>query len=652
MYLNPLYPHDFPDPFVFKFCGEYWAVCTGFWHDGGVFGMLHSRDLVNWKDAGSALNPPPFEAPCYWAPEIFYDNGKFYLYYSVGNEENMEIRVAVSDSPAGNYLDSGNRLTSEQFAIDAHVFVDDDNSRWFFYATDFLTHSHIGTGTVRDRMLSPFRLEGNPQPVSRARYDWQVYDPNRASKGNVRWHTIEGSSVLKRKGVYYQMYSGGNWQNISYGVSYATTRNIHTSEEWSQYSDGEKTLPILRTIPGKVIGPGHNSVVRGPDNRQFFCVYHRWAEDLRGRLLAIDRLDFAGERMFILGASTEPQFEPNPPTILDFFDQDRQNGLGENWICNDEQNWFANSQTAISNANAESAEAICKIDASSFLIEISSKTINFTDNNSSAYGFSLKNDFETILSCHILPGTKQIEITFAENTEIYDLHADFEPSAFHLWRIEVDNLSLKIRLDEANFYLERLLDSAPNSFALSTRLASAAFAGFGLTVGFEELFDNQAADLNSRGWQIERGEENAWQIGDGQLNFAGSLPNVLIKNLTLENFESVANILIERGTTPEGICGFYFKQAGSELFLTIETEGGNYYLQAHNQLESRSFALPNVFAPEEFNQFRFRRENDRLLLQLETFSLGEIKISTDALQFGIFGQNAKAAFEMIRVTAL
>jgi hypothetical protein len=34
--------------------------------------------------------------------------------------------------------------------------------------------------------------------------------PRALLKGGVKWHTIEGLSVLKRKGMYYQMYSGGN----------------------------------------------------------------------------------------------------------------------------------------------------------------------------------------------------------------------------------------------------------------------------------------------------------------------------------------------------------------------------------------------------------------------------------------------------------
>ena len=65
---------------------------------------------------------------------------------------------------------------------------------------------------------------------------------------------------------------------------------------------------VIRTLPGLVTGPGHNSVVRGPDNRQLYCVYHRWVDD--ARVLSIDPLDWAGDRLLVLGPSYTPQPAP------------------------------------------------------------------------------------------------------------------------------------------------------------------------------------------------------------------------------------------------------------------------------------------------------------------------------------------------------
>lgn len=319
VYKNPVYPHSCPDPFVLKYAGEFWCYFTGMQPEGRCFGILHSPDLVNWRSVGSAMDrlAPgvlPYPDTCYWAPEVTFNNGTFYMYYSTGDETNMQIRVATASQPHGPFVDSGKRLTSEVFAIDAHVFTDDDGSCYLFYATDYLDHDRIGTGTAMDRMLDPFTLEGRSHPVTRARYDWQIYDPQREAKGGVCWHTLEGPFVLKHHGRYYQMFSAGNWHNDSYGVAYGVTSDLSATAEWEQPVDGVNILPLLRSFPEHgIIGPGHNSVVRGPDDQELFCVYHRWQSETQERVLAIDRMIFGEDGPLVHGPSYDWQQAPHQP---------------------------------------------------------------------------------------------------------------------------------------------------------------------------------------------------------------------------------------------------------------------------------------------------------------------------------------------------
>jgi len=248
----------------------------------------------------------------YWAPEVSFWNGHFYLYYSSGDgESRMQIRVAVAEKPCGPFIDSGRVLSPPGFAIDPHVFNDNDGRRWMFYATDFLNHTHIGTGTVCDRVIDPYSLAGSPLPVTRGRFDWHVFDPKRMEKGGVRWYTIEGPCVLKHKGLYYEMFSAGNWKNTTYGVGYAYSDKIDRNEEWTQVCDGDLIFPVMRTIPEQAIGPGHNSVVRGPDNSQKYCIYHRWDPSGTRREMSVDRLEFVGKELVVYGPSTSPERRPN-----------------------------------------------------------------------------------------------------------------------------------------------------------------------------------------------------------------------------------------------------------------------------------------------------------------------------------------------------
>ena len=441
-YTNPVYPHSFPDPFVLKHRGEYWAYCTGLWRDGRAFGVIHSRDLVHWEERPGALEPLPGDHPCYWAPEVALFEDRFYLYYSVGNEERMEIRVAVADHPAGPFVDSGRRLTSEPFAIDAHVFTDEDGSRWLFYAADFLDRSHAGTGTVRDRLLDPFTLEGNPRPVALPRHDWHVYHPNRPEKGGVRWHTVEGPFVLRRKGLLYGMFSGGNWQNPTYGVSYATARSLQDPGEWAQAADGERVLPILRS-GGEVVGPGHNSAVRGPDNRQLYCVYHRWSADLKERVMAIDPLDWAGERMLILGPTATPQPGPSQPAVSAL--------LGAPAVLEPpDEIWYGAA-------------------APSFLAEVSVR---------GGGAVALRG-----------AGAELVRVT--------------PRPEFQLLRVEVDGHRVSLSHGGAPFWRGRMAAPAAG-LALCATGEPAEFSGFSLTLGWEHLFEEDG-DPAELGWEILAG---------------------------------------------------------------------------------------------------------------------------------------------------
>jgi GH43 family beta-xylosidase len=647
-YLNPVYPRSFPDPFVLKFRGEYFAYCTDFSNDGKVFGVLRSRDLINWTEIGGAMNPLETNPPFYWAPEVTYSNGKFYLYYSAGNEILMELRVAISDRPDGGFVDCEKKLTTEDFAIDAHVFTDDDGERYLFYATDFLTHSHIGTGTVVDKMIDFFTLEGKPRPVTRARYDWQIYDPNRKEKGGVRWHTVEGAFVLKRKGIYFEMFSGGNWQNITYGVSFAITDDIKKDEEWRQFSDGENVLPILRTLPDLVVGPGHNSVIRGPNNRELFCVYHRWTEN--GRVLAIDRMDFAGTRIFIKGATYTPQIAPFQPAFADFFDGQY---LNEIWKTAGE--WKISGNETVSDIS-EQSELICGLTAESFLCEFSLRAVETID-ESGSLGFSLGNKTEKTFEFLIFPKLNQAVFYWFEKGEIaqknFPLPSDFNAQASHLARVEVDEFRVRLSLDETVVRFEKLLEKPSTQIALVAKNMKAAFSGFAFTKGFEDLFDWQDAEIEKHE-EEKLANRSVCRIENRELFLSNKSESgaSLIKGAAYENFEFVVNLRLIETFDENSDFGFLLLNEENKIIsrFSIEREGENFYLLT--ETNSLKFALPKNFAPENYHQFRFLKLGEKLILQMEENELGEIPAPKDKAKISVFYKISTIAFDMIRLTIL
>lgn len=320
-YTNPVYPGYFADPFVWHHQGVYYAIGTGPAEAAGqvdnidkrcVFPLLTSGDLLNWQFANNALlRPDPALGNNFWAPEVAYHNGTFYLYYSVGHEDkDHRLRVATSPNPLGPYQDLGKSLLDPEscpFAIDPHPFCDDDGQWYLFYARDFLdTEGNVraGTALMVDRLVNMTELAGEGRVVLRARCDWQRFLANRPMYGGIYdWHTLEGPCVRKHEGRYYCFYSGGRWETEDYGVDYGVADQV-----MGPYSDlGNEAGPrVLRSVPGYVLGPGHNSMIIGPQNQGEYLVYHAWDSDMQARRMCIDPLIWTAEGPHCQGPTWTP----------------------------------------------------------------------------------------------------------------------------------------------------------------------------------------------------------------------------------------------------------------------------------------------------------------------------------------------------------
>jgi beta-xylosidase len=330
-YTNPVYPAYFADPFVWKHEGTYYAVGTGVLEatshasvgaealtksgKPGVFLILKSADLISWTPVASALEQLDAAfGDAYWAPEIAFSDGRFYLYYSVGwGDKGHHIRVAISEHPEGPYVDTGRRVTDPftcPFAIDASPFKDDDGQWYLFYARDFLDSNdgaRPGTALVVDRLAAMGQLAGEERVVARAKFDWQRFLADRVMYGaRWDWHTLEGPCVRKHDGKYYCFFSGGRWENDTYGVDYAVASHV-----LGPYSaDGGQHGPrVLKTVAGRVLGPGHNSLARDPDGADYI-VYHAWDVAMTGRRMCIDRLQWTHEGPRCEGPTWTPQRLP------------------------------------------------------------------------------------------------------------------------------------------------------------------------------------------------------------------------------------------------------------------------------------------------------------------------------------------------------
>ena len=85
LYANPVLPGFRPDPSIVRVGEDYYMVNSSFtWFP--AIPISHSRDLVHWEPVGHVLTDPENAmlqglegGHGYWAPDISYYNGRFYV---------------------------------------------------------------------------------------------------------------------------------------------------------------------------------------------------------------------------------------------------------------------------------------------------------------------------------------------------------------------------------------------------------------------------------------------------------------------------------------------------------------------------------------------------------------------------------------------
>ncbi|MBV9271107.1 MAG: family 43 glycosylhydrolase [Candidatus Eremiobacteraeota bacterium] len=258
-YANPVYPGDFPDPSVVRVgSNDFWATTTSTeW--APQFPILHSRDLVNWRIVGAVFpEPPAWAAGKFWAPEISFYNGTYFVYYVAEDRGGtLNVAVATAAKPEGPYTDRGPLIGQGYGSIDPTPVTGEDGHRYLIWKED---GNSVGCPTV----LWVQRLDESGTRL--------IDEPHEIMRNDVAWerNVVEGPSVVRRDDWFYLFYSGGPCcgRKCNYAVGVARSRSI--LGPWEKYERN----PILATNEYWRC-PGHGSVVDTGDGRTFF-LYHAY----------------------------------------------------------------------------------------------------------------------------------------------------------------------------------------------------------------------------------------------------------------------------------------------------------------------------------------------------------------------------------------
>lgn len=295
------------DPFVLQHNGSYYLFGTNA-PDG--FRYSASKDLVHWTDGGYAWRreADSWSDPPYWAPEVKYYRGKFYMTYSGRVRGSKPARLltalAVSDHPEGPYKDLyGPWFDPGYSVIDADILVDTDGTPYLYFSRNggqqgYSYGAIYGVELTRD-LAKPV---SEPVKLLEASQQWE----------RINWATNrcnEGPTVIRHNGKYLMTYSANNTSLPGYGIGVAMA-----DKPLGPWVKDEKNPILASHLDIGVSSPGHNSITHSPDGKEMFIVYHSHADPTKpsqARVMNIDRMVFEGDGLRVLGPTRTPQPMPS-----------------------------------------------------------------------------------------------------------------------------------------------------------------------------------------------------------------------------------------------------------------------------------------------------------------------------------------------------
>ncbi|EMR01131.1 family 43 glycosylhydrolase [Cesiribacter andamanensis] len=322
-YQNPVLPGDFADPSVVRVGDDYWATATSSeW--APLFPLLHSTNLVDWEIRGHVFPDrlPDWAEAHFWAPEIEYEEGTYYIYYTAKKKGgNLCVGVASATNPAGPYTDLGPLVCQEVGSIDGFAIRDDKGDLYLIWKED---------GNSRGL---PTPMWGQRMNGARTELLGQPFELFRNEPGSWEGGLVEGAYILRRGEYYYCFYSGDACcgRSCTYGVGVARSKSLRGP--WEKHSAN----PIMKQNEDWRCA-GHGSVVTDPQGEHYF-LYHAYSTRggvYTGREGLLDKIYWGadGWPYFVEGAPSTSAQAPhgqNAPDQLAVQEDFSETSLQKGW---------------------------------------------------------------------------------------------------------------------------------------------------------------------------------------------------------------------------------------------------------------------------------------------------------------------------------
>lgn len=250
-------PGDYPDPSVVKIGDSYWAsATTSNWMP--AYPLLKSKDLVNWETKAFVFEKKPDWVDFYfWAPEISYDNGKVYIYYSAHKKDgNLCVGIASADKPEGPYKDHGALICQPVGSIDAFPMRDENGKLHLIWKED---------GNSVKKPTPIWISEINEERTALVGEKKELFRNDQAWERNL----VEGVSMMKHGEYFYAFYAAAGCCGPKCNYISGIARSKSLMGPWEKYDKN----PVLADDE-KWKCPGHGTPVE-KDGKYYF-MYHAY----------------------------------------------------------------------------------------------------------------------------------------------------------------------------------------------------------------------------------------------------------------------------------------------------------------------------------------------------------------------------------------
>jgi GH43 family beta-xylosidase len=258
-----------PDPWVYQKDGYYYFTST----TGGDITLRKTAKMsalgtavstVAWRPQQAGVNQRDL-----WAPELYFFDGKWYIYYSAdpfccaGHRVHV-LENSAADPTTGTWEYKGRiaNPTEDFWAIDGTV-LEQNGKRYLIWSG----HSMDSDPTQRlyiSEMSNPWTLVGPRVELSHPQYNWEL---NGDPKVN------EGPEIVQHGGKTNLVYSASHCSTDDYTLgllSCSITADPMVPASWTK----KQTPVFVKNAANHAYGPGHNGFFKSKDGTQDWIIYH------------------------------------------------------------------------------------------------------------------------------------------------------------------------------------------------------------------------------------------------------------------------------------------------------------------------------------------------------------------------------------------